>query len=342
MTYNPHHKPIMILGEYFSEPDSIKGEIFSGPYGAQVHSIMRQAGIRTEDVYFDYVIHARPGGNRVENFGVGGRAAAIPDYGPFLKGKYLQLKFKHHIDNLWNSIERVKPNVIIALGDFALWALSDMRGIKKYRGSPTASKHGHKVIPTWSPNTIQRQYKLRVIALADFQKALAESTTPEINRPSHLIYMEPTLNDIRDFYEEYMRGEAFLSCDVETKQRQITEVGYSTPDGRAAIVIPFWDRTQKDGNYWRSLSAEIQAWNWVRKINSEFPLIGQNFQYDMQYFWRTVGIPCPQFHGDTMIMHHSMQPEMEKGLGFLASIYTNEPSWKFMRTEHSTMKQDDE
>lgn len=338
---NPNHRPILILGEYFSESDQLKGQSFSGPYGGLVFSLLKQVGIRQEDVAFEYVINARPGGNRVESFGVGSKAAAIKDYGPFMKGKYLEMRWQHHIDHMWNVIETVQPNVIITLGNFALWAVSDYNGIKKYRGSPTPSLRGHKIIPTWSPNAVQRQYKLRVVMLADFEKALRESAFPEIRRPSHLIYMEPTLADIRDFYHSHMVGQPFLSCDIETKQRQITEVGYATADGSTALVIPFWDRVQKDGNYWRSLSAELQAWNWVRKINAEFPLIGQNFQYDMQYFWRTVGIPCPKFLDDTMILHHSMQPEMEKSLGFLASIYTTEPSWKFMRTEHDTLKQDD-
>jgi len=32
-----------------------------------------------------------------------------------------------------------------------------------------------------------------------------------------------------------------------------------------------------------------------------------------------------------MLAHHALQPESEKGLGFLGSVYTNEPSWKLMR-----------
>jgi len=43
-----------------------------------------------------------------------------------------------------------------------------------------------------------------------------------------------------------------------------------------------------------------------------------------------------------MLLHHAMQPEMEKGLGFLGSLYTNEPSWKFMRTDHDNLKKGDD
>jgi hypothetical protein len=39
-----------------------------------------------------------------------------------------------------------------------------------------------------------------------------------------------------------------------------------------------------------------------------------------------------------MLLHHALQPESEKGLGFLGSVYTNEASWKLMRT--STIKRD--
>ena len=62
---------------------------------------------------------------------------------------------------------------------------------------------------------------------------------------------------------------------------------------------------------------------------------GQNFSYDVQYLWR-LGIPVPNWGDDTMIIHHAMQPEMEKGLGFLASIYTDELAWKFMHKKKAT------
>jgi hypothetical protein len=42
-----------------------------------------------------------------------------------------------------------------------------------------------------------------------------------------------------------------------------------------------------------------------------------------------------------MLLHHSLQPEMKKALGFLATIYTEEPSWKFMRKEVDTTKTED-
>jgi hypothetical protein len=43
-----------------------------------------------------------------------------------------------------------------------------------------------------------------------------------------------------------------------------------------------------------------------------------------------MGIPLTQWTDDTMLMHHALQIEMKKSLGFLASIYSDELAWKFM------------
>jgi hypothetical protein len=231
----------------------------------------------------------------------------------------------------------------LALGNTALWALCKKTGIKKYRGSPLQTFDGrYKVLPTWHPAAILRQWELRVIALADLHKAKVESSFSELNRPERFIYMEPEIEDLWAFYNQYLRNQPFISADVETKERTITEVGLATADGKNCLVVPFWDRDSITGNYWPTFDTEREAWRFVRHVLVNHPSIGQNFSYDMQYFLRTVHIPCPHFVGDTMLLHHAMQPEMEKSLGFLGSIYTNEPSWKFMRTDHSTLKLGDE
>lgn len=336
------HKPIMVVGEFWNEQEEMQGKPFAGPSAGILYGILQQAGIAKSDCYFTNVFNLRPRSNRYESL-CGPKSEAIPGYRAVFSGKYIHQRYQPELDRLAEEIERIKPNVILALGNIALWALCKKSGIKRYRGAPLPTHDGqYKVIPTWPPLTIQRQWELRVIALADITKVRTESEFPELRRPRRYIYLEPDLEDIEQFYEEYLRDEPFLSCDIETKQLTITEVGYSNADGTRAIVIPFYSRLADDGNYWSTFSEERQAWKWIRRINEEKPLIGQNFSYDMQYFWKTVGIPCPKFLGDTMLLHHSLQPEMEKGLGFLGSIYTNEPSWKFMRTDHDTLKKGDD
>lgn len=138
-----------------------------------------------------------------------------------------------------------------------------------------------------------------------------------------------------------MRSPSLVSIDIETAFGQLTCIGFAPTRGDA-IVIPFCARAESgrylDGNYWPTLAAELEAWSWVRRW-CQYPGVYQNGMYDMHYLWRTYGIVCNPAD-DTMLMHHAMQPEMEKGLGFLGSIYTDEPSWKFMRKSDTLKKED--
>jgi uracil-DNA glycosylase len=335
------HKPIMIVGEFPGELEAQTGKPFDGPTGGILFGILRQAGIDPREVHFTNAISERPHGNRFDYF-CGPKSEAVANYRPLAPGKFIHRRYQPELDRLFAEIERVKPNVIIALGNLALWALCKKTGIKKYRGSPLPTHDGSaKVIPAWGPLSIQRQWELRVITLADCAKARSESAYPEIKRPEHLIYLEPSVTDIEEFYYTHLVPSPYVSLDIETKMLSITEVGVGTADGAHIMVIPFYHRAAADGNYWKTHAEEAEAWRWVRRI-CLLPTVGQNFSYDMQYLWRTVRIPCPAFLGDTMLLHHALQPEMEKSLGFLGSIYTNEPSWKFMRTDHSTLKQGDD
>jgi uracil-DNA glycosylase len=335
---------IMIVGEAWGEHEENAGRAFVGPSGRLLKALLSENGINPRETYMTNVFNRRPMGNNVLNF-CGSKATAIAGYRALQQGKYVREEFRPELNRLYSEVARVEPNVIIALGNTALWALCKKSGIKKFRGSPLPSipinGRTFKVLPSWHPAAVIRQYALKPVLMLDLAKARRQADFPDIIRPSRLILLEPTLDDIEDFYHEHLVGQPFLSCDIETKQRQITEVGYSTADGKRAIVIPFYKRSD-NGNYWATLEDELRAWHWVRTINSEFPLIGQNFQFDMMYFWKTVGIPCPRFEGDTMLLHHSLYPELEKGLGFLGSVYTDEPSWKFMRQDNDTLKQADD
>jgi len=324
-------RPIMIVNEYPNEAAEREGKFLGGAEASILFGLLMQAGIAKSDCHFTNVIYKRPGGNRVESF-CGTKSEGVSGYRALYGSKYVRAEFASELERLEREIDIVQPNIIIALGNFALWALCKKSGIKKYRGSPMMMHNDKaKVIPTWHPASIQRQWSLRVVALSDISKARREAEFPDLRRPVRYIHLYPNLADIEEFYNKYILPSPWLGCDIETKNRTITEVGYSTADGKRALVIPFYSRLTDDGNYWPTLAEELRAWRWVRRINAEKPLVGQNFSYDMQYFWRTVGIPCPQFKGDTMLLHHALHPELEKGLGFLGSIYTDEPSWKMMR-----------
>ena len=329
------HKPILIVAEALDDAAVSRGQPIAGARYGLLRSLLDQAGIAFADCAITTVFQQHVRDIRELCAVRNDKANYIPDYRPIEPGRYIHARYAEDITQLYRMLDYTKPNVTICLGPAGLWALAKKAGLKKFRGSPLYDHTNRwKLLPTWSPEQIQRQWSLRPIAISDLAKAKDQSTSPTFTRPRREIWIEPSIADIRHFYEAYIIPAESVSCDIETAAGTITEVGYA-PSPDRAIVIPFYSRRQPDGNYWRTAAEEREAWSIIAEINRTKPLFGQNFQYDMQYFWRAMGIPCPGFCDDTMLLHHSLQPEMEKGLGFLGSIYTREAGWKFMRHDNA-------
>ncbi len=96
------------------------------------------------------------------------------------------------------------------------------------------------------------------------------------------------------------------------------------------------------GSYWGDESHELRAWACVRALlESPIPKIFQNGLFDITYLSR-LGFRPRNVKHDTMLLHHALFPEMQKGLGFLGSVYTNEAAWKLLRRRgHEELKRDE-
>ncbi len=252
---------------------------------------------------------------------------------PFIqRGWYVRPEFASDIMRLESYVRRSRPNLILAVGDVPLTILTHQHAMKFSRGRITTSipSFGNtKVLPCWHPRAVQADITQEPILLADLQKAKRESAFPEVRRPHRFLHLRPSIEDLESFWQEFIEPSSALSIDIETKVG-ITCFGVS-PSPDRALVVPFYDEEAPDGNYWKTPVEESIAWDFVRRCCNTpgKAVFGQNLSYDVQYLWK-MGIPVSQWTDDTMILHHALQPEMEKGLGFLASIYTDEGAWKQM------------
>lgn len=328
---------------------------FVGTSGKILNSMLSQVGIRREDCYVTNVLNLQPKGsfpdNDLRNV-CGTKAEGTPGYPPLSKSKYLLSAYQPELDRLFTEIKNEAPRLIIALGATAAWALLGSTGIKKIRGAPSLlgetalSSVGSsiKVLPTYHPAAVMREWTLRPTVIADLFKAKREAEFPELRRPRRLIHIYPTIADLFDFERDYILPSPDLSLDIETIRDQITCVGVAPSDDRA-MVVPFVDQMQPDGNYWRTKEEELIAWTCIiRWCRLDKRGLGQNHLYDIHRLWRGYGIPVLNAREDTMLLHHALQPEMEKSLGFLATIYTEELPWKFMRNhtkDEETLKKED-
>lgn len=332
---------IMLIGEAWGREEAERKRPFVGPSGGVLKGMLAQVGIEYRECYVTNVFNLQPQPkNDIKNL-CGKKDEGIPGMPSLSQGKYVRAEYEPELKRCWQEIEDVKPNVIVALGGTAAWATLQIGAITKVRGTTHLGYRGIKVLPTYHPALVMRQWFQRPIVLSDLSKAKDEAEFSEIRRPRREIWIEPDLDDIGEFFFEHIEPSDDLSIDIETIGDQITCVGFS-PTVDRALVIPFYDPAQPDGNYWRTQEEELVAWEWVRRMCMlDKPIkVGQNFMYDMHRLWRGYGIEAPNTH-DTMLLHHALQPEMLKGLDFLASIYTREAKWKFMRGDTGTLKRED-
>jgi uracil-DNA glycosylase len=335
-------KPIVVVGGFMSRKEYNNGDVWSDGNAFNFKKNMRAAGLSPSDAFFTNVFNMLPPGKISPFTFFGGKREGVPHLKPIKKGKYLKKEFMPELERLWAQIEGYDPNLVIACGELATWAVcTGDNMIEASRGRVTegnAAISRRKVLPVYEQSTMFGDYGMETIQRFDLIKALRESQSKEFTRPRRFLHIEPTLEDLEDFYQEYIVPSDYLSSDIETKGDMITCISFAPSEDRA-LVVPFFSEETPDGNYWRTYREEYLAWIFCRKLLTAGKRVaGQNYQFDMQHELRSMAIPNPDVTDDTMLLHHVLHPELKKGLGFLASIYTDEIQWKGMHKISSTDK----
>ncbi len=328
---------VMIVGEAYGEKEDEVKRPFVGASGWLLNQLLAHAGISRDECYITNVLNLRPRPtNDIKNC-QGGKKDAGP-WPEMAKGKYLRREYFPELARLYEEVRNVRPNLIIALGATAAWAFLHSRGIKTVRGAVARSAPAitrilgreYKVLPTYHPSAVLRDWSAKPIATADLMKAAREQHFPEVRRPQRLIWTEPTLQDLLDYEQQHLAGAPLVACDIETVGTQITCIGFS-PDPASAIVIPLFRGHNQ--SYWADAETEVAALRIIQRWLDTYPCVFQNGLYDMHVMWRYYGLRLRHNTEDTMLMHHAYMPELSKGLGFLGTLYSDEPVWKHMRTQ---------
>lgn len=353
---------ILLVGEAWGQKEAMFEHAFVGSSGAELARMLAQADLAPEPIKYpselDMLKHWKLlreshgidtanvfpfqplDGDILNCFTTAAEGdTSLP---PLLRGKYVKPELVHHLYSLWEKVQTLKPTLIIALGNPACWALLGETKISTLRGTVKISPMlNMKVLPTYNPAAVLRQWNLRTVVMTDLDKAKRECEFPELRRIQRFVTVEPTLEEIAEWVT---RPAEYYSVDIETVRGKldtmITMVGFArTPAD--AIVIPFFDATKPESNYWPDTASEMQAWRYTGQLlESPVPKIFQNGVFDLTHLYRAGLRPKACLH-DTMLFHHSLYPEMLKGLGFLGSIYSNEISWKKMAKAGNNLKRDE-
>lgn len=326
----PTTAKIMIVGEAPGEQEEYKGIPFVGASGQELDRMLHEAGISRSECFVTNVCRIRPPGNKIEAF-IALKKKEITEKHIPLRDKYVLPPIKEGYDLLLREIALVKPNIIIALGNTALWALTGHWGVTKWRGSMLradldwGSMLPPKVIPTIHPAAVLREWSWRQMVITDLKRVAKNRHSLEYeNTPKWQFYIQPSfetaLGLLRKLLIRLDSGDSFwIDFDFETKHGHIDCAGISW-SRTEAICIPFMSKVNREGYWPQEEEAVLVYWLYKLLTHKNVKVRGQNLLYDSQYSYRHWHF-IPRVVQDTMITHHVAFAGLKKSLDFQASIY---------------------
>lgn len=333
----PKPAKIMIVGEAPGANEELRGEPFVGQSGDELTRMLAEAGINRDECYVTNVCKFRPPNNELWRF------FHSNDETKKLKPQAVNGLFPRQevidgLNELQIEIELVQPNIIIAVGNYSFWALSNNVNIKNeegfkvpvgvgtWRGSiipPNETYHGRKIIPIYHPAAILRMWEWRKITVHDLNRARRDSESPIYETPPYRFIVRPSYTDtikwLNGLIADANAGPLKLAIDIETRLGHIACIGIAWSDFDA-ICIPFITKDSLQGYFTPYEEAAIIWFLYRLFTHPNVQAIGQNFAYDMQYIARRWGFIF-HLHADTMLTQHVLFPGMPKTLDYIASLW---------------------
>jgi DNA polymerase len=300
----------MIVGEAPGEEEERRGEVFCGASGYELNKMLEKAGLNRSQCFVTNVVRVRPAGNDITKFIPTKKKDITPDHIE-LRGKMVLPVVVEGYKHLMQEIDLIRPSMIIALGGTALWALTDLDGIMKWRGSMLSfdKNPSIRVLPTLHPAAILRQWEMRNVLIQDLRRA-KEYVRKEWPTTKWSFTIRPSFQEVSSRLLRLIQccneGRQILSVDIETRAFNIACLGIAWSKDEA-ICIPFMELGREDGYWTEGEEAEIVFLLQRLLTHPNAQVIGQNFIYDAQYIFRSWHF-IPNFCRDTMLAQHVMFP----------------------------------
>ena len=344
---------IMIVGEAPGEEEERKRTPFVGTSGMELNRMLQEAGISRSECFVTNLARERPPKNDISLWlrpatrmtskvskADEARIAAGADPRKFvrMRDQLVDPRIAAGFDLLQKEISLVKPNIIISVGNSSMWALTGKWGITKWRGSMLYSNLPEdrefrpdawttRVIPTYHPAAVLRQWNWRAITVADLRRAGRFRSGNSYPTPRYNFILRPSFDQAMDTLGSLLsRADTAttplrLSFDIETRAGHIACAGISWTY-LDAICLPFMCAERREG-YWE-LEQEAGIVSRLSHLltHPNVRVVGQNILYDSQYTWRWWHF-VPRVEQDTMISQHAIFSDMPKALAFQASMYAD-------------------
>lgn len=342
-------RPVVVIGDCPLDLEMKSGKAFSSQSSGLLFSELGKVGVSRLHIHALYLFNFRPEkGDLSALFHTPGLPVSEYTAWPQSKKDSI-LNFAYQdLLNLREDIKEINPSLIICTGRWAMYFLTGETTVADTKKSPWGTllkwrashlKLGkfwnydkpHVLIPIlpqqaiWNlPEyrlTIQQDYlRTGILGKAAIKGEIYEYTE---EAQGYEFLTGNTFQETKDFLVTELlklqeEKDLYYAVDVETRQGYHDCVGIATSPHRA-ICIPW---ASIDSPLYWSESEEIELTSLLREFlnHPNCKQIGQNYWYDMQYFWRDLGVRTKPAI-DTMVQQHTMFAGMEKNLAFLCSMY---------------------
>lgn len=317
----PRDAKIVFVGQSPGAQEEKVGRPFIGPAGKLLDNCMKEAGILRSSCYLTNVVKEFPGPfstdiKKIVDISTRGKPKTSPKW-----DTYLQM--------LQTELKALNPNVLVAVGNEALFALTGLTGISKWRGSIVESTllPKVKVIPIIHPSaSLRGNYHFKYWIANDLKKVRLQSYFPGIHLTEREYILRPSYAACFDYLEE-CRKKKVHGFDIEVTRAPFKEVSCISFSHSlaSAISIPFVER----GSSYFLPQQEVEIWKGIRNLleDPKVVSIGQNVMFDSYFLYRKYRIQVTNME-DTMIAMAILYPTFPKGLDFITSIYTDLPYYK--------------
>ena len=332
----PQGAKIAFVGEQPAKYEAEKGVCFIGPAGQNLNECLRESRIKRDECYLTNVV--KQVGYDIEKYikiTSGKRERAAPTE-----------LWQREVDTLKAELDYINPNVIVPLGNSALWALADRANITLWRGSVIESTllPGKKIIPTMHPATYTQDklfkapeaYLNRYLIIMDLKKIYHESQFPDIRLTDRKVKIRPSYIEALEYLSECIdkaRSGAAIDYDIELEpgSQELSCISLSFSPVYA-VSIPF---ISNDGHYF-TVEQELRI---LRKLDELFsnPALakgGQNIGFDSHFMLRKYGMRTRNIERDTMVAQRILYPDFTKmhggggALNFITAMWTDIPYYK--------------
>lgn len=295
-----------------------QGQPFVGRAGQRLNKLFKLSDIDRTKQYITNAVKCKPGEDE------GG-----------INSEAIELCYKLF---LRHEIEKVKPVVVVPMGNTALQSTIGRQGITSQRG--IARKHEFKlkgstykckVLPSYHPSYIDRQPGLEALAVSDFSSVKWQSSAVKVLTQGKADYkVLASKEEALKFFSELKEAGSFSldteTTDLDDRYADIICISFSCKPYVARALFLYSPHPKKVKWAWDSkLLLRL-----YKLIHSGTLLYLQNGKFDLRklrvFFKKTLNLDMCwdkiNWH-DTMLMHNLLDENLPKNLKDMSRLYTD-------------------